>query len=176
MAALWGLWTFAGRRSTRRSRAILDENRKARLIEPQASGRRGTPLPLDVPGEDLEKVVYRLIDPEQYAGRSVLVVGGGDSALEAAARLAEQPGTDVTISYRGKAYSRARSRNREQVRELVEARGTSPSAWTARLPASGRTTWNSTEAAAASFLRTTSSSSARAAFCLPGSCVRPGSP
>jgi len=46
-----------------------------------AIGRRGTPRPLDVPGEELGKVVYRMIDPEQYSGQRVLVVGGGDSAL-----------------------------------------------------------------------------------------------
>ena len=45
-----------------------------------AIGRRGTPRKLGVPGEDLSKVVYRLIDPDQYAGQKVLVVGGGDSA------------------------------------------------------------------------------------------------
>ena len=86
-----------------------------------AIGRRGTPRPLGVEGEELEKVVYRLIDPEQYAGRKVLVVGGGDSALEAAAQLAEQPGTQVTLSYRGSAYSRARARNRAKVQELGAA-------------------------------------------------------
>lgn len=84
-----------------------------------AIGRRGTPRTLDVPGEELDKVVYRLIDPEQYAGKRVLVVGGGDSALEAAVRIAEQPGTHVTISYRGSSYGRARQKNRESLRELV---------------------------------------------------------
>ncbi|MEQ1671472.1 MAG: NAD(P)-binding domain-containing protein, partial [Hyphomicrobium sp.] len=56
-------------------------------------GRRGTPRKLGVPGEDQSKVVYRLIDPAQYAGQNVLVVGGGDSAIEAANALAGEPGT-----------------------------------------------------------------------------------
>ncbi len=84
-----------------------------------AIGRRGTPRPLEVPGEELGKVVYRLIDPEQYVGRKVLVVGGGDSALEAAARVAEIRDTQVTIAYRGNAYSRARAKNRDRVAELA---------------------------------------------------------
>ena len=84
-----------------------------------AIGRRGTPRTLGVPGEDLGKVVYRMIDPQQYAGRRVLVVGGGDSALEAAARIAEQPGAEVTLSYRGSAYNRARRKNREDVAAAV---------------------------------------------------------
>ena len=79
-----------------------------------AIGRRGTPRKLDVPGEDLSKVVYRLIDAEQYHGQRVLVVGGGDSALEAAASIAEAGG-QVTLSYRGDAFSRAKPRNRERV-------------------------------------------------------------
>jgi len=80
-----------------------------------AIGRRGTPRKLAVPGEDLSKVVYRLIDPAQYDGKHVLVVGGGDSALEAAATLAERPGTTVTLSYRGPALARAREKNRARV-------------------------------------------------------------
>jgi thioredoxin reductase len=80
-----------------------------------AIGRRGTPRKLGVPGEELPKVVYRLIDPEQYAGQHVLVVGGGDSALEAAASVAESGGTSVVLSYRGESFERAKPLNRERV-------------------------------------------------------------
>lgn len=80
-----------------------------------AIGRRGTPRVLGVPGEDLPKVVYRLIDPKQYAGHHVLVVGGGDSALEAAASIADEDSTTVTLSYRGAAFGRARAKNRDRV-------------------------------------------------------------
>jgi thioredoxin reductase/Pyruvate/2-oxoacid:ferredoxin oxidoreductase delta subunit len=86
-----------------------------------AIGRRGTPRKLDVPGEDLPKVVYRLIDAAQYDGKHVLVVGGGDSALEAAASLAERPGTTVTLVYRGKAFARAREKNRQRVTAAAAA-------------------------------------------------------
>jgi thioredoxin reductase len=80
-----------------------------------AIGRRGTPRKLAVPGEELPKVVYRLLDPEQYAGQRVLVVGGGDSALEAAAGIAGIDGARVVLSYRGAAFDRAKPRNRERV-------------------------------------------------------------
>lgn len=80
-----------------------------------AIGRRGTPRKLGIPGEELPKVVYRLIDAEQYRGQRVLVVGGGDSALEAAASVAESGAAAVTLSYRGEAFGRAKSRNRERV-------------------------------------------------------------
>jgi thioredoxin reductase/NAD-dependent dihydropyrimidine dehydrogenase PreA subunit len=80
-----------------------------------AIGRRGTPRKLGVPGEELPKVVYRLIDPEQYAGQQVLVVGGGDSALEAAASIAESGGGGVVLSYRGPQFERAKARNRERI-------------------------------------------------------------
>lgn len=82
-----------------------------------AIGRRGTPRKLGVPGEDLPKVVYRLIDPEQYRGRQVIVVGGGDSALEAAASVAELGDTSTVLSYRGEAFQRAKQRNRQRVEE-----------------------------------------------------------
>jgi thioredoxin reductase (NADPH) len=82
-----------------------------------AIGRRGTPRKLGVPGEELPKVVYRLIDPEQYRGSKVVVVGGGDSALEAAASVAELGDTSVILSYRGEAFQRAKQRNRQRVEE-----------------------------------------------------------
>jgi thioredoxin reductase len=80
-----------------------------------ALGRRGTPRTLGVPGEGHEKVVYRLLDPEKYRGRKVLVVGGGDSALEAATSIADQPGTTVALSYRSDAFGRAKLKNRQKV-------------------------------------------------------------
>jgi len=80
-------------------------------------GRRGTPRKLEVPGEDQEKVVYRLLDPEQYRGKHVLVVGGGDAALEAAVSISAEPGTTVTLSYRSNAFSRVKVKNRKLTEE-----------------------------------------------------------
>lgn len=88
-----------------------------------ALGRRGTPRKLDVPGEHLSKVVYRLADPEQYRTQSVLVVGGGDSAIEAACEIADAQATpNVTLSYRGEGFARAKLKNRNRVAAL-EASG-----------------------------------------------------
>jgi thioredoxin reductase/Pyruvate/2-oxoacid:ferredoxin oxidoreductase delta subunit len=88
-----------------------------------AIGRRGTPRKLDVPGEEQPKVVYRLVDPDQYRDQRVLVVGGGDSALEAAVTLSEQPGCRVTVSYRSESFSRVKpaNRNRLQARQAAGA-------------------------------------------------------
>jgi thioredoxin reductase/NAD-dependent dihydropyrimidine dehydrogenase PreA subunit len=87
-----------------------------------AIGRRGTPRKLGVPGEERSKVVYRLVDPEQYAGKSVLVVGGGDSALEAAASISECGAKHVTLSYRSEAFQRAKAKNRQRI-ATAEATG-----------------------------------------------------
>ena len=84
-----------------------------------AIGRRGTPRKLGVVGETLPKVVYRLIDAAQYRGHHVLVVGGGDSALEAAVALTEQPGTTTTLSYRGEAFTRVKPKNRQAVESAI---------------------------------------------------------
>lgn len=81
-----------------------------------AIGRRGTPRKLDVSGEDLAKVCYRLIEPSQYRGKHALVVGGGDSALEAALSLAEEPGTTVTLAHRSEVFTGAKPKNRERIK------------------------------------------------------------
>ena len=86
-----------------------------------AIGRRGTPRKLDVPGEESAKVTYRLVDPEQYRDQHVLVVGGGDSALEAAVALSGERGTRVTLSYRGDAFSRVKEQNRQAVQRAAAA-------------------------------------------------------
>ena len=83
-------------------------------------GRRGTPRKLGVPGEELPKVIYNLIDPSQYKNQHVLVVGGGDSALEAATSIAEQDGAKVTISYRSPSFSRAKQKNQDKIDQAVK--------------------------------------------------------
>lgn len=84
-----------------------------------AIGRRGTPRQLGVPGEDLTKVTYKLIEPEQYSNRQVLVVGGGDSAIEAATTISEMPGSRVALSYRSEAFNRAKPANRERLQQAA---------------------------------------------------------
>lgn len=86
-----------------------------------ALGRGGTPRKLGVPGEELPKVLYRLIDAEHYRGRQALVVGGGDSAIEAAVALAAEPGTTVTLSYRSAAFGRVKPQNRERLAAAEQA-------------------------------------------------------
>jgi len=90
-----------------------------------AIGRRGTPRKLGVPGEELPKVVYRLIDPEQYRNMHVIVVGGGDSAVEAAMAVATEPGTTVSLCARGDefgaAFGGAKPKNRDKLKAMIDA-------------------------------------------------------
>jgi thioredoxin reductase len=85
-------------------------------------GRRGTPRRLGVPGEDLAKVFYDIAEMEAFRQSQVLVIGGGDSALESAVGLANQPGTEVTLSYRGASFDRAKERNLKKL-DAEEAAG-----------------------------------------------------
>lgn len=84
-----------------------------------AIGRRGTPRKLGVPGEELPKISYRMLEPEQHQNQDLLVVGGGDSAIEAAIALASQPGNKVILSYRGEAFSRIKPMNSQRLEEMT---------------------------------------------------------
>ena len=85
-----------------------------------ALGRRGTPRKLGVPGEDQAKVMYKLMDAESYSNEHLLIVGGGDSAVEAAIGLARQPGNKVTISYRKPKFFRLKTRNEKRIEEFIK--------------------------------------------------------
>lgn len=87
-----------------------------------AMGRRGTPRKLGVAGEDLSKVTYSLVDASDYTNADILVVGGGDSAIEAAIGLANQGSNRVTMSYRQDGFAKAMARNREAVEKAVHAK------------------------------------------------------
>lgn len=81
-------------------------------------GRRGTPRKLNVPGEMKEKVAYRLLEPEDIHGKNILVVGGGDSAIESSMMLAGR--NNVTLSYRNEAFARIKPKNLERITEAAE--------------------------------------------------------
>jgi putative YpdA family bacillithiol system oxidoreductase len=99
----------AGEKSFRARRIVL------------AMGRRGTPRRLGVAGEDLDKVFYDIVEMEAFEGQRMLVIGGGDSAIESALGLANQAGTTVTLSYRGNEFSRVKERNREKIDAAVDS-------------------------------------------------------
>jgi len=81
-------------------------------------GRRGSPKKLNVPGEDTEKVAYRLLEPEEISGKMILIVGGGDSAIESALLLAGN--NKVTISYRGEKFNRLKTKNAEKIHTAIQ--------------------------------------------------------
>jgi len=88
-----------------------------------ALGRRGAPRMLGVPGEELPKVVYRLLEPEPFAGKDVLVVGGGNAAADCAIALAESElCRSVALSYRRNQLARLRGSVRARMDELIGER------------------------------------------------------
>lgn len=105
-----GVFTVTTARGSYRARTVI-----------LALGRRGSPRKLGVPGEALPKVMYSLIDAEAYTGAKILVVGGGDSAVETALGLAHQRGNTVTLSYRKEEFSRIKERNAQRVKEYTKA-------------------------------------------------------
>ena len=106
-----GLFTVKTQKAEHSSRAVV-----------LAMGRAGTPRKLGVQGEDQPHVLYRLIEADHYTGKNILVVGGGDSAVEAAMGLAHQEGNRVTLSYRRSEFSRLKDRNARRISEQMASR------------------------------------------------------
>ena len=86
-----------------------------------AIGRRGSPRKLNIPGEMTEKVAYKLLEPERISDKKIVVVGGGDSAVEAALSLSQQ--NNVVLSYRKDKFSRIKPKNREKILKAIEGGG-----------------------------------------------------
>lgn len=105
-----GIFTVASAHNQYRSRAVI-----------LALGRAGDPRKLGVKGEELPKVMYRLIEADHYVNKNILVVGGGDSAVEAAMGLAQQVGNNVTLSYRQAQFSRIKDRNAKRIEENMRS-------------------------------------------------------
>jgi thioredoxin reductase len=103
-----GVFTVASANNKYRARAVI-----------LALGRTGTPRKLGVKGEELPKVMYRLIEADHYINNKILVVGGGDSAVEAAMGLAHQKGNVVTLSYRQDRFGRIKERNSKRIEECT---------------------------------------------------------
>ena len=105
-----GIFTVTTGTNQYRSRAVI-----------LALGRAGEPRKLGVKGEELPKVMYRLIEADHYINKKILVVGGGDSAVEAAMGLASQSGNHVTLSYRSERFSRIKERNQKRIEEFMRS-------------------------------------------------------
>jgi thioredoxin reductase (NADPH) len=100
-------------------RTANDEFRSRAVV--LAVGRAGTPRKLGVKGEELPHVLYRLIEADHYTNNNILIVGGGDSAVEAAMGLAHQAGNKVTLSYRRTEFSRLKDRNAKRIQEHIDS-------------------------------------------------------
>ena len=85
-----------------------------------ATGRRGSPRKLNVPGEDSQKVAYRLLEPERITGKKIVVVGGGDSAVESAMLLMEN--NEVILSYRKDKFARIKPKNKESIAKAIDSK------------------------------------------------------
>lgn len=105
-----GIFTVTTINNQYRSRAVI-----------LALGRNGTPRKLGVKGEELPKVMYRLIEADHYINKKILVVGGGDSAVEAAMGLAHQHGNQVTLSYRKESFVRLKERNAQRIADCIRS-------------------------------------------------------
>src|SRR5579862_903436 len=105
-----GIFTVVTSKKQYRTRAVV-----------LALGRTGTPRKLGVKGEELPKVMYRLIEADHYINKKILVVGGGDSAVEAAMGLANQSGNQVTLSYRSERFSRIKERNAKRIEDCIRS-------------------------------------------------------
>lgn len=104
-----------------KNKFIVETNRGQTLSSRKvllAIGRRGTPRKLGVPGEISEMVAYRLLEPELIKDQQIVVVGGGDSAIESALLLCDQ--NMVQMSYRGRAFNRAKPKNEEKIKQAIE--------------------------------------------------------
>jgi thioredoxin reductase len=103
-------------------RVVAGQRRLRAAAVVLALGRRGAPRRLGAPGEELDKVHYRLLEPEPFAGKDVLVVGGGNSAAESALALARSElCRSVTLSYRRPVFARMRAAVRGQLDAAVAA-------------------------------------------------------
>jgi thioredoxin reductase (NADPH) len=92
-----------------------DHYTSARIL--LAIGRRGTPRKLNIPGEMKEKVAYRLLEPDEILGKHIIVVGGGDSAIESALLLSDK--NHVILSYRNEVFSRIKPLNNIAINRAV---------------------------------------------------------